>query len=135
VLTDTNLVTAFAKLQTPPDVICPAGFVWTHRRDGDTDIYFVANQTAAARTASLSFRVNGKAPELWWPESGRIEKAAVYEVGAGRVRLPINFGPNTSVFVVFREPAAANRIVQATRNGQPLYAMEKPRAAERAAPR
>jgi len=131
VLTDTNLVTAFAKLQTPPDVVCPAGFVWTHRRDGDTDIYFVANQTAAARTSTLSFRVNGKAPELWWPESGRIEKAAVYEVGAGRVRLPINFGPNTSAFVVFREPAAANRIVQATRNGQPLYAMEEPRAAEK----
>ncbi len=134
VLTDTNLVTAFAKLRTPPDVVCPAGFVWKHRRAGETDIYFVANQTAAARTATISFRVQDKAPELWWPESGQIERPAVYDVGEGRVRLPINFGPASSVFVVFRHKAATDRIAQVTRDGQPLFDMAEPRTAERNAP-
>ena len=130
VLTETNLATAFGKLQTPPDVICPAGMLWTHRKAGDEDYYFITNQKAAARVETLSFRVKGRAPELWWPESGRIEKPAVYEVGADRVRLPLALGPNTSVFVVFRVAAAVDRVVQATRNGEPLFNMAEPQAAE-----
>jgi hypothetical protein len=134
VLTETNLATALGILQTPPDIICPEGLLWTHRREGDADLYFLSNQKAIARTETVSFRVKGRAPELWWPESGRIEKPAVYEVGADRVRLPIAFGPNTSVFVVFREKAAADRVVQATRDGQPLFNMAEPQVAERTAP-
>ncbi len=134
VLTETNLQVALGKLQAPPDVVCPAGLLWTHRREGDADIYFLSNQKAAARTETVSFRVSGRAPELWWPESGRIEKPAVYEAGADRVRLPIALGPNTSVFVVFREKAAADRVVQATRNGQPLFNMAEPQAAGNGSP-
>lgn len=134
VLTGTNLDIALRQLQTPPDVICPEGLVWTHRQDGDTDIYFLSNQKTAARTATVSFRVSGRAPELWWPESGRIEHPAVYDTGAGTVRLPLNFGPNTSVFVVFRQPAAADRVVQATRDGRPLFDMAEPQPVAPTAP-
>ena len=47
ILEDTDLQAAFDRLDTPPDVICPDGILWKHRRDGDTDIYFLANQNSA----------------------------------------------------------------------------------------
>jgi hypothetical protein len=93
---------------------------FTHRQDGDTDIYFVANPKPEYLTVTAEFRARGKAPEFWWPDSGRIERPAVYEVTEGTVRLPLSFGPHGSVFVVFREQAAgaSERIVSVARNGR-----------------
>ena len=45
----------------------------------------------------------------------------MYRTEKGRVQVPIHFGPTTSVFVVFREPADRDRIVEVTRNGQPVF--------------
>jgi len=121
-----DLPTAFQRLQTPPDATCPVGILWKHRCSGDADIYFLANQKPTARTETVSFRVKDRAPELWWPETGCIERPAVYDATEGTVRVPIHFGPNTSVFVVFREPAQDSRIVEVTRDGQPCITAAKP---------
>ena len=115
VMEGTDLTDVFGRMQVPADVECPADILWKHRRDGECDIYFLANQKAQTRTETIAFRVNGRVPELWWPESGRIENAAEYELAAGRMRVPIQFGPNTSVFVVFRQKADASLI--ATKQG------------------
>jgi hypothetical protein len=70
-------------------------------------------------TTTAAFRAGDKAPEFWWPDSGRIERPAVYDVSVGIVRLPLTLGPNGSVFVVFRNPAdpPSERIVSVTRDG------------------
>jgi len=93
---------------------------FTHRRSGDTDIYFVANPKAMPLSTTAGFRVGNKAPECWWPDSGRIERPVVYEVTNGIVRMPLSFGPHGSMFVVFREPAApaAKRIVSVAHDGR-----------------
>jgi hypothetical protein len=111
-----------AILTTAPDFVSTDPLRFTHRRDGATDIYFVANPNAEPLATTAAFRAAGKAPELWWPDSGRIERPAVYDTAAGVVRLPLSFGPQGSVFVVFREPAApaAERIVSVKRNGSEL---------------
>jgi (4-O-methyl)-D-glucuronate---lignin esterase len=44
--------------------------VWIHRRDRDTDIYFVANQKERSEDVKTSFRVEGKEAELWHPDTG-----------------------------------------------------------------
>jgi hypothetical protein len=121
ILDDTNLQAALNRLHTPPDVVTPPDILWKHRRDGNTDIYFLANQKPRSRTETISFRVQDRAPELWWPETNRRERAAVYRNENGRVQMPIHFGPTTSVFVVFRQPADADPIVQVIRNGQPVF--------------
>ena len=86
------------------------------------NIYFVANPQDKSLTTTAAFRVANKAPELWWPDSGRIERPAVYDAADGVVRLPLTFGPAGSVFVVFRDKAAppATRIVSVMRNGQEI---------------
>lgn len=120
VMTGIDLPEALRRLKTPADVICPDGILWKHRKEGDTDIYFLSNQKAMSRSESVSFRVNGRAPEFWWPESGRIEAAPSYEMNGGRVSVPVQFDPNTSVFVVFRQKATESRVVDAKHRPVPL---------------
>jgi hypothetical protein len=110
-------------LGSPTDFESSTKLRFTHRRSADADIYFVANPKAESVTTTAAFRINGKAPELWWPDSGRIERPAVYDEVAGVVRLPLTLGPQGSVFVVFREKAApkSERIVSVTRAGVEIF--------------
>ncbi len=93
---------------------------YIHKRIGKTDLFFVANEKPHPEQAVCSFRVQGKRPELWWPDSGRIERAAVYDEADGCVRMPIRFDPSGSVFVMFRsgEGIERDRITTVKRNGE-----------------
>ncbi|MBI5864309.1 MAG: hypothetical protein HZB38_07365 [Planctomycetes bacterium] len=89
---------------------------WIHRVDGDTDIYFVSNQSLRQQVVECAFRTRGKVPELWYPETGKIETAPVWNTlerletqPHDRARehgvvVSIPFEPSGSVFVVFRRP-------------------------------
>jgi hypothetical protein len=81
---------------------------YIHRRDGEAEIYFVANRSNRAETVRCQFRVAGKAPELWDPVTGQRRFAAAYSEVGGRTTVPLEFPPFGSWFVVFREPAAAH---------------------------
>ena len=117
-----SLEDVFASLGSEPDFESRGALRFTHRRSGDVDVYFIANPQAAPLTTTAAFRAGDKAPELWWPHSGRIERPAVYDAFDGVVRLPLSLGPNGSVFVVFREKAApkSQRIVSVRRDGEEL---------------
>jgi hypothetical protein len=74
-------------------------FDWTHRRDGNTDIYFVAGKG----TADCTFRVFEKKPELWDPVTGRITAAPTWRFTYDeRTAVTLTLPENGSVFVVFR---------------------------------
>ena len=90
-----------------PDFECDLAVppVYTHRAAGSTDIYFVSNQRVTDEDAKCTFRVTGKTPELWHPDTGRIETAALYTDDGSRTHVPLHLDPAGSVFVVFR-PAA-----------------------------
>jgi hypothetical protein len=93
---------------------------YTHRRVGGTDVYFVANKFPQAEAAVCSFRAQGRRPELWWPDTGKIERPAVYDEADGCVRVPINLDPSGSVFVVFAENARSesDRVTSVVSGGQ-----------------
>ncbi len=93
-----------------------------HRANHGTDLYFVANKLPQAEDVLCSFRVQGRRPELWWPDTGRIERVASYDAQGACVCLPIHFDPNASVFVVFRDGAAVerDRITAASRDERPV---------------
>jgi hypothetical protein len=78
---------------------------YAHRVAGDTQIYFVANRSAQPETIECTFRVRGKAPELWDPVSGETRLATAYREAGGRATVPLAFDPYGSVFVVFRKDA------------------------------
>ena len=54
-----------------------------------------------------TFRVTGKAPELWHAETGKTEPAS-YKIADGRTTVPLHLEPWGTVFVVFRKPTRRN---------------------------
>ena len=85
---------------------------WIHRIAGDADVYFVSNQKNRPETLTCTFRVTGKAPELWHADTGEMEPAPVWSERDGRTTIPIDFDPFGSVFVVFRPSSkGANHLV------------------------
>ena len=97
----------------------PEGLRYIHKRIGETEFYFVASKNPEAVTSVCSFRVQGKTPELWWPDTGRSERPARYDLAGKTIRLPIRFEPHGSVFVVFRgaNKPERDRVLTASRNG------------------
>jgi len=93
---------------------------YLHRRDGDTDIYFVVKwQGALPDKTEMGFRVTGKQPELWDPMTGEILRAEAYRQSDGMTWLPTEFGPgHETLFVVFRRPLAAGAQGRAASNRQ-----------------
>ena len=87
---------------------------YAHRRAGDTDIYFVSNQRRQFDSADCTFRVDGRLPELWHPDTGRREIAPVWQADAGRTTVHLDLDPAGSVFVIFRQPATADHLVAAS---------------------
>ena len=75
---------------------------WIHRHVSDTEVYFVANEAAAAVEAKCNFRVKGLRPELSNPETGEISLAAAYEESAAGISLPLRLEASGSIFLVFR---------------------------------
>jgi len=111
-----------------PDFVCGQPWRFNHRHTDDADLYFVANGQAFEATTTCAFRVSGKVPELWSPDTGRIERAGVYEAKDGVTRLSLTLGPSGSVFVVFRQASgAADPVVAVRREGKTLLsAMPEP---------
>jgi hypothetical protein len=119
-----SLARVLRDLDTHPDFECPAVTVgdeirYIHRYVGGDDIYFVASAVPEARRFLCTFRIKGKRPELWWPDTGRTEPAAIYNEQDGRTLIPLSLDPYGSVFVVFRGGTAPlpDRVVSVRRNG------------------
>ncbi|MDR2673955.1 MAG: hypothetical protein LBC18_03575 [Opitutaceae bacterium] len=102
---------------------------WLHRRLPGGDLYFVANRRRLAVEASCVFRVAGRRPELWNPQTGETGDAAVCAFENARTRVPLRLGPAESVFVVFRKPPAGKGAAWVRRDGREIM-----RAAETARP-
>lgn len=94
--------------------ISGSDLLFIHRIVEDTDIYFVANQQKQHRTETCSFRVTGKKPERWNPETGEIEDIAVWQSDDESTSIPLYLEPEESCFIVFRKPVSSttNHIIQ-----------------------
>ena len=78
---------------------------FAHRKLSNGDIYFVDNRTTHDVSLDASFRLAGKAPELWYAETGTTEPVS-YKIADGRTTVPLQLEPWGTVFVVFRKPAS-----------------------------
>lgn len=92
---------ALAAMGVPPDFESTGPIRFTHRRDGASDIYFVANREDQRVDADCIFRVDGKSPQIWDPVSGAILPLPQHAGASGRTRIRLRFEPHQSLFVVF----------------------------------
>ena len=105
-----------AKRGVKPDFAADKPLRYIHRHEGETDIYFVANPEPREVEALCSFRVIGKRPELWSPDTGHMENASAFEQQDGVTRVPQRFDPSGSVFVVFRKEIGQQQSEARTKN-------------------
>lgn len=83
--------------------------LFVHRKLNDIDIYWVNNRNNRVEDLKATFRVNGKAPEIWHPETGKIESIS-YVIREGRTTVPLRMEPNGAVFIVFDKKAKSSSL-------------------------
>jgi hypothetical protein len=103
VLASLNVPRDFESTKPEPDT----NLMFVHRKLADADIYFVDNRNDRAENVDATFRIEGKAPELWDPATGATQPAS-YQIAAGRTTVPLHLDPYGATFVVFREAATTN---------------------------
>jgi hypothetical protein len=77
-----------------------------HRKLADGELYWVDNRNNRVETVDATFRVQGKAAELWHADTGVIEPAS-YRIAGGNTTVPLRLDPYGAVFVVFRKAAGS----------------------------
>jgi len=92
---------------------------WIHRRDGNTDIYFVVNRTNGPLDVIGRFNVTGKAVELWSADKGEM-KAADYSMDSVSTRVSLHLLENEAVFVVFGSNTSQASHTQPQKQPTPL---------------
>ena len=85
-----------------------------HRHLGNTDIYFVANLSRAAGSATGTFHVTGMQPELWDPVTGKMRNLPEFTDQNGKISIPLYFDTAQSFFIVFRNKAGKKPAVNST---------------------
>lgn len=111
-----------ARSGVQPDFTSRQRLRFIHRATEGTDLYFVSNPQPHELTSVATFRVSGKTPELWWPDTGRMERAAMYQEQDGRTSVLLPLGPSGSVFVAFREKGtSSDSLAAVSRDSQMLW--------------
>jgi hypothetical protein len=95
-----------SSLKINPDITyskpLDGGLSWIHRKDGETDIYFLVNRSDSPQDYTIRFRVSGKEPELWHPDNGSTEPAS-YTIKDDKTIIILHLEERESVFVLFNK--------------------------------
>ena len=106
----------------------PAGdsdqnLVFIHRTDGGREIYFAATLKHHGFGVKARFRVTGKTPRLWHPESGETEPVS-FTIERGQTVVPLHFDAFGSMFVVFEGSAMAPSLAVPTKTREQLATVQ-----------
>jgi hypothetical protein len=104
-ITSLNIAPDFDHTRPLPDT----RIEFVHRKLPAGDIYFLDNRNARDENFAATFRIAGKAPELWHAETGKSEPVS-YAIVNGRTTVPLHLEPWGTVFVVFRHAATKSSI-------------------------
>lgn len=96
------------QMGVPVDFISTGEVRYTHRTSPDWDIYFISNHTDANINTICTFRSTKGTPQLWDPISGKTRVLPEYSKNTEQTKIPIEFGPFESFFVVFSKDEADN---------------------------
>nr|WP_288834684.1 glycosyl hydrolase [uncultured Flavobacterium sp.] len=104
------LDTDFAKIGIEADVLFSdaknndrSSIAWTHRKNGDEEIYFLSNQIQEKRKLEVSFRIAGKVPVWYNPVTDKSSELANWKIENGRTIVSLTLDANESGFVILKE--------------------------------
>ena len=73
---------------------------FVHRSFNGKEIYWISNRSNKNISIEATFRVSGKVPQIWYPETGKIEQVS-YKISDNRTSIPLQLVPDDAIFVVF----------------------------------
>jgi hypothetical protein len=100
-------------------------FDYIHYTIGESDVYFVTNQTTERQKVNARFRVAGKQPELWDALTGEIREAKAFSQQDGLTTVALTLEPYGAVMVVFNNSISANVQGPAQRNYPDFETLEE----------
>ena len=127
VFTSKSVAETLDALNIPADVQASKPVNWIHRLVNDDDVYFVANPVYRPVDLDVTFRVAGKEPQLWNPETGAVENASVWSTAGGLTTVALRLESAGSVFVVFRGAPAPAHLTAVKWLGQGEEEVKPPR--------
>jgi len=108
-----------------PDVNISDDLRFVHRHTSRADIYWINNPEGPAKTVELSFRVKGKKPEIWHPETGKREEVT-YRTEGNRTVVKVKMVENDALFVVFNGPAEQDAVTLPELKESALLTLDTP---------
>lgn len=108
-----------------PDVNISDDLRFVHRHTSRADIYWINNPEGPAKTVELSFRVKGKKPEIWHPETGKREEVT-YRTEGNRTVVKVKMVENDALFVVFNGPAEQDAVTMPELKESSLLTLDTP---------
>lgn len=99
--------------------------MFVHRRLIDADIYWINNRKDRSETFEGVFRITGKQPRIWHPETGKTEPAS-YTIANGVTRVELPLTPNDAVFVVFQAAATKAALHLPAKTETDMVALDGP---------
>jgi hypothetical protein len=79
-------------------------FDYIHYEVCGKQFYFISNQTEQTQKANCTFRIAGRAPELWDALTGEKTIAKAFAQHDGVTTMPLTFDPYGSIMVCFNQP-------------------------------
>jgi alpha-L-rhamnosidase/F5/8 type C domain len=103
-----SITTALNALNVAEDVVMTnvaSPLLYRHRQTASEDIYWLDNRSDGENRAEISFNVSGKKPELWHPQTGKVENVS-FQIKGGRTIVSLHFDSWEAYFIVFKENTA-----------------------------
>jgi hypothetical protein len=97
-----TLEDVFSRMNLKTDVVLPEQFNYIHRKDGDSDIYFITNQSQQIFKGEIGFNISGMQPELWDAVTGETRILPEFTERNGYTFIPLQFNETDAWFIVFR---------------------------------
>ena len=82
------------------DPMLPVLFI--HRKLAEGDLYFISNQKDSTLKFNCLFRIKGKRPELWNPQTTEVYTLPNYRLSTSGTEIPLELQPSESAFILFR---------------------------------
>jgi hypothetical protein len=114
-----SLASLFRRMKIPEDFESNGAIRYFHLLHKLGDVYFVSNKTNASVDTVCTFRTQNENPELWDPLLGESRRLPDFKNQDRQIRIPLQFAPYQSYFVVFSQKGRAASVQASEKSNFP----------------
>ncbi len=92
-----------------------------HKTTGGEDVFFIVNQHNQPLNFECIFSVGDKVPEIWDPMTGECKSQFIYTQSNGKIRIPVRFQADESLFFVFKKGNQQSHITKVELDGTQIF--------------